>query len=99
MKFPGTCIICNKKIEVNEIGLWSKGMGVKHEGCAQIKELPCNICGEPAGCRNCEFMEECNLELVSQFCICKKCFSKGDPFKAYQESTNRKFPLLKSIKT
>ena len=35
MKFPGTCIVCNEKIEINEIGLWSKGTGVKHEKCAQ----------------------------------------------------------------
>ena len=27
MKFPGTCIVCNDKIEINEIGLWSKGVG------------------------------------------------------------------------
>jgi len=39
MKFPGTCIVCNEKIEVNEIGLWSKGLGVKHEKCAQVNEL------------------------------------------------------------
>jgi hypothetical protein len=36
MKFSGTCIVCNDKIEINEIGLWSKGVGVKHEKCAQI---------------------------------------------------------------
>ena len=30
MKFTGTCIVCNEKIEINEIGLWSKGVGVKH---------------------------------------------------------------------
>jgi hypothetical protein len=38
MKFPGTCIVCNEKIKVNEIGLWAKGLGVKHEKCAQINE-------------------------------------------------------------
>ncbi len=36
MKFDGTCIVCNEKIKVNEIGLWSKGLGVKHEKCAEI---------------------------------------------------------------
>ena len=41
MKFPGTCIVCNDKIEINEIGLWSKGVGVKHEKCAQTNELQC----------------------------------------------------------
>ena len=29
MKFPGTCIVCNEKIEVNEIGLWAKGIRSK----------------------------------------------------------------------
>ena len=33
------CLVCNEKIEVNEIGLWAKGLGVKHEKCAQINEL------------------------------------------------------------
>ena len=33
MKFPGTCIVCNKKIEANEIGLWAQGLGVNHEKC------------------------------------------------------------------
>jgi hypothetical protein len=22
MKFPGTCVVCNEKIDVNEVGLW-----------------------------------------------------------------------------
>ena len=94
MKFPGTCIVCNEKINVNEMGLWAKGIGVKHEKCAQIKELQCIICGGSAGCRECEFREECDLEKVSQLCICKKCIEKSDPFKEYQESMKKKFPLL-----
>ena len=36
MKFDGTCIVCKEKIQVNEIGLWAKGLGVKHEKCAEI---------------------------------------------------------------
>jgi hypothetical protein len=44
MKFPGTCIVCNEKIEINETGLWSKGLGVKHEKCAQTNELQCIVC-------------------------------------------------------
>ncbi len=38
MKFPGTCIVCNENIPVNEIGLWAKGLGVKHEKCIQANE-------------------------------------------------------------
>jgi hypothetical protein len=37
MKFPGTCIICNKKIEQGETGLWGKNLGVKHEKCPDIE--------------------------------------------------------------
>ena len=29
MKFPGTCIVCNEKIEVNEIGSLGKGIRCK----------------------------------------------------------------------
>ena len=94
MKFSGTCIICNGKIEVNEIGLWAKGLGVKHEKCAQVKELQCIICGGSAGCSQCEFMDNCNIEKVSQLCICKKCSEKKDVFESYQKATNKKFPLL-----
>jgi hypothetical protein len=31
MKFPATCIVCNQKLKVGEMGLWAKGLGVKHE--------------------------------------------------------------------
>lgn len=94
MKFPGTCIVCNEKIEVNEMGLWAKGLGVKHEKCSQIKELQCIICGGSAGCSQCEFMDNCNIEKVSQICICKKCSDLKDTFESYQKAANKKFPLL-----
>ena len=55
MKFPGTCLVCNEKIKVNEIGLWAKGLGVKHEKCAEINELQCIVCGASAGCPQCEW--------------------------------------------
>ena len=94
MKFPGTCIVCNKKIEANEMGLCAKGLGVKHEKCAEINELTCIVCGGPTGCATCEFREDCDLEVVSQLCICNKCSEKKDTFSLYQESSKKKFPLL-----
>ncbi len=94
MKFPGTCIVCNKKINANEIGLWSKGLGVKHEKCAKVKGLNCIVCGGPAGCSSCEFRDECDLEMVSQLCICNKCSEKNDTFTLYEDSVKKKFPLL-----
>jgi len=94
MKFPGICIICNEKIEANEIGLWAKGLGVKHEKCSEIKELRCAVCTGPAGCPSCEFQDVCDLENVSQICICKKCSNEKTPYDSYQKSIMKKFKLL-----
>ena len=94
MKFPGTCTVCNQKIDANEVGLWAKGLGVKHEKCAEIKELQCTICGKSAGCSTCEYKEDCDLESVSQLCICKSCKDTPNPFESYQKSVKKKFPLL-----
>ena len=94
MKFPGKCVVCNKKIETNEIGLWAKGLGVKHEKCAEAKELKCIVCGGPAGCPKCEFSDDCDLTVVSQLCICKKCNDSKNSFDDYQGSVKKKFPLL-----
>ncbi len=94
MKFDGICIVCKEKIKVNEIGLWSKGLGVKHEKCAEISELNCIICGGNAGCLTCEFQDDCDRSLVSQLCICKKCEQKPSTFDLYQKSVKKKFSLL-----
>ncbi len=94
MKFPGSCIVCGKKIEANEFGLWAKGVGVKHEKCVEAKELQCIVCGKPAGCSICEFRDDCDLEKVSQLCICKRCSEDSDPFGNYLKSVKRKFQIL-----
>ena len=94
MKFPGTCIVCNGKIEVNEVGLWAKGLGVKHEKCAEVDELQCMSCGSPAGCQQCEFQDICDIPNVSEFCICKRCSESNDAFGSYQKSTKKKFPII-----
>ncbi|MFM9875894.1 MAG: hypothetical protein ACKVN8_05940 [Nitrosarchaeum sp.] len=94
MKFVGTCIVCNEKIEINEIGLWAKGLGVKHEKCAQIVELQCVVCKKSAGCLQCEFQNMCNVEKVSQLCICKKCSDEKNSFISYLNSVKTNFPLL-----
>lgn len=96
MKFPGTCIICNEKIKVNEIGLWAKGLGVKHEKCVQTNELRCVVCGSPAGCSQCEFQENCDIQNVSPLCICIKCSDDKNAFDSYQKSTRKQFPILNS---
>lgn len=94
MKFAGTCIVCKKKIEVNEVGLWAKGMGVKHLACAEVKELRCLVCGGPAGCPQCEFRTDCDLAKVSQLCICKKCNDSQNAYVSYQKAAAKKFPML-----
>ena len=91
MKFDGICIVCNKKVNANKIGLWSKGLGVKHEKCAEINELKCVICDNPAGCLQCEFQNDCDRSLVSQLCICKKCETQEHTFEQYQLSIRDKF--------
>ncbi|HXX05480.1 MAG TPA: hypothetical protein VEJ68_01520 [Candidatus Bathyarchaeia archaeon] len=98
MKFPGTCLVCKQKIEVNEVALWAKGLGVKHQKCAQVNELKCAICGTSAGCLQCEFADDCNREKVSQLCICKKCYGEKDAFVLYQKTILKRFPIL-NIKT
>lgn len=34
MKFPGKCLECGKPIPKGQPGLWSRGVGVKHEDCS-----------------------------------------------------------------
>ena len=94
MKFAGSCIVCKKKIEVNEVGFWSKGTGVKHLACAEVKELRCLVCGGPAGCPQCEFRTDCDLAKVSQLCICKKCNNSEDAFISYQKAVAKIFSIL-----
>ena len=91
MKSNGKWISWDKKVNANEIGLWSKGIGVKHEKCAEINELKCVICDNPAGCLQCEFHDNCDRSLVSQLCICKKCENQGNTFEQYQLSVKDKF--------
>ena len=94
MKFDGKCLVCNQKVKSKEIGLWSKGVGVKHEKCAETNELKCILCDGPAGCQKCEFEEDCDRSLVSQLCICKKCEQEDGVFDLYQKSLKKKFSIL-----
>ena len=96
MKFDGKCIVCSQKVKAKEIGLWSKGIGVKHEKCAeQSLEIKCIICDGQAGCHTCEFLVDCDLQKISQSCICKKCENTEDLFSTYQRAVSKKFSILK----
>lgn len=94
MKYPGTCTVCGQKIDSGEVGLWAKGLGVKHEKCAEVAELRCVVCGGPAGCPACEFEDVCNIPSVSQLCICKGCSGAGDAPASYRKAVGSKFPAL-----
>jgi len=87
-------LYATRKLKPMRLDFGLKGLGVKHEKCAEIKELKCIVCGASAGCSQCEYNEDCNLEEVSQLCICKKCNETEDPFASYQISVKKKFPLL-----
>lgn len=99
MRFPGTCLICGKGVTKGKHALWARGVGVKHVECAEVeagntKEIPCIVCGGPAGCGRCELADSCDLQRVSQLCICKRCDS-GGAIHPYRAAAARKFPVLK----
>ena len=93
MKFPGTCLVCGRRIQAGEQGMWSRGVGVKHQECAQQPSITCIVCGQPAGCDRCELAESCDIQKVSPLCICSRCDSP-DAIAAYREAAARKFPVL-----
>jgi len=106
MKFTGKCMDCSKPILAGQQGMWSKGIGVKHLGCAGVDDddnkegskpavrISCAVCGKPAGCNECEFQDTCDIPNVSPNCLCHDCSQKGDVMRLYQKSTGSKFPLL-----
>lgn len=94
MKYPGECVVCKQKIEVGRPVLWAKGEGVKHESCVpQTMEIPCAVCGKGAGCSECEVRDDCDLERVSQMCICRAC-SEDDALAKYRSAVNQQFTIL-----
>ena len=95
LKYDGKCGVCNQTVKKNEMGFWYRGIGVKHEKCAEKnKDLKCVICDGLVGCTNCEFIEDCNPQNVSSLCICKKCEHLDEPFISYKKAVIEKFPVL-----
>ena len=94
IRFPGDCVVCGEKVNANETGMWARGVGVRHVGCVQAKTLACIVCGGPAGCGMCEFRDDCDIESVSDICICRKCSEMPDTFSVYQRAAAKRFPLL-----
>ena len=115
MRFPSKCIECGKTIPKGHPGLWSKGMGVKHVKCTDLEDATlndassmsaaianktiCSLCGKPAGCSECEFLENCNVANVSPICLCYACSQKNNVTSLYISSTAKKFPALSQFDT
>lgn len=92
MRFPGRCTECNKPLKIGEMGLWSKDVGVKHMSCSENKEIPCIICGRPAGCQQCEMFDKCSVQKVAPYCVCFDCSTIS--LSQYVTATSKKFPVL-----
>ena len=96
---PDTCMTCGKRVVPGKHALWARNVGVKHIECAEAeagktKEIPCIVCGGPAGCGQCELADSCDVQRVSPFCICFRC--KGSSaMHSYRIAVARKFPVLK----
>lgn len=90
LKYAGKCVVCEKAIPVGSQVMWLKGSGVKHPECASAPSMKCIVCGKPAGCAECEFYEDCDLEAVSQACICVQCAAQSGAFSKYREAALRR---------
>jgi hypothetical protein len=101
VKFSSNCKTCGKKISKGELALWSRSSkSIKHVECHTIdlsnpayvsinsKQLKCAICGSLAGCAECEFEKECNRTLVSQLCVCRKCYDDKKALENYYDAIN-----------
>jgi hypothetical protein len=101
VKFSSNCKTCGKKIAKGELALWSRSnKSIKHVEChtrdlsnpafalVNLKQLKCAICGSLAGCPECEFEKVCDRSVVSQLCMCKRCYNDKTPLEKYYEVTN-----------
>jgi hypothetical protein len=101
VKFSSNCKSCGKKISKGELALWSRSSkSIKHVECHTIdlsnpayvsinsKQLKCAICGSLAGCTECEFEKDCDRTLVSQLCVCKKCYDDKKVLENYYDVIN-----------
>jgi len=101
VKFTSNCKTCGKRISKGELALWSRSSkSIKHVEChtrdlsnptyisINSKQLKCAICGSLAGCIECEFEKDCDRSLVSQLCICKKCYEDTGALENYYNVIN-----------
>lgn len=94
IKYAGRCAGCGREVEAGGPGLWKKGAGVRHEGCAEEEAVACAACGGPAGCGGCEFGDDCDLAAVSRPCMCAGCAGADGAYEAYGRAVGKRRPAL-----
>lgn len=90
LKYAGKCVVCEKPVPVGSQVMWLKGTGIKHPECASAPSIKCIVCGKPAGCASCEFFEDCDLENISQACMCASCAAEPGAFDKYRAAAGRR---------
>ena len=98
VKFRGVCKTCGKVMMKGERAVWSRNSkAIKHIECHlnDLKKskqvgisLNCIVCGNDAGCLECEFEACCNREKL-KLCICKSCYSKSQALNLYKEAASK----------
>jgi len=64
---------------------------LKSIGEELIVEVPCYICGQPAGCSECVYNHACDRTIVSPTCICSSCLSDPDAQTLYAMRVEKEF--------
>ncbi|MGA8842449.1 MAG: hypothetical protein WB511_02610 [Nitrososphaeraceae archaeon] len=100
VKFSGVCKTCGKVLRKGERAVWSKNSkAIKHIECHlnDVRKSPnmmgirlkCIVCGNDAGCLECEFEACCNRKKISNLCICKYCYSNSHALDLYDQAASR----------
>ena len=84
-----------KKLKSMKLVYGQKGLGVKHEKCAEINELQCIVCGDSAGCSQCEFQEIVIFQMFLNFVYVRNAV-KQKMLLTYQKSVKKKFSIINS---
>ncbi|HEY7110385.1 MAG TPA: hypothetical protein VH415_13235 [Nitrososphaeraceae archaeon] len=106
VKYGSNCKTCGKSVAKGESAVWSPGLkAIKHMDCHSSDlvsltspdsihnlQLNCTICNRPAGCPECEFEEDCDRTMVSQLCICEKCYKDTSALENYYRKVSSMMP-------
>jgi len=73
MKFPNKCLVCGKTVGVGQTGYWSRGVGIKHEACADQEDGSKPKSSKPEDSRKPESNNRQKIQNSIQCIVC------GDP--------------------